>query len=678
MLSRRFLIAVIFLNIPIALGLYARYKAIPVWEKNKELFYVENRPIFTAYDSYYFARLAEDYKRGIFVPGGKDKLRFVPDYGTYPKVIPFYSWLFAELSSIFNTYIENLAFWLIPIFALLFAIPLFLLFESEGLLLTGLGGALVGSLSLIYAVRTGINRLDTDSLVLFSLFALPFAVYKTYNSKSVREKYVYLLLVALFSNLFYWGYLHPGLNLVLFIFSLLYLSFPLIKERNFRGLSERNFLKEVALLTLTFNPWILLEGLTGLINHLYNYLFHFEKPIEGNFPNVQMSISELQRLSLDQIATLTVGSKILFILGGLGLLALVVFRFRTFLLIAPTFLIGLLALKGASRFAMFLAPFVGLGLGFILDLLYLYLFSKLKKEYIAFPTLLVLGIFLTVIVSFANKTTFKLIPRPIMTSSVAEAFIELGRQTPKNAWILTWWDYGYAIQYYARRATFHDGGSQFSPKTYFVALALTSNSPQVGYNVTKSLTVCGAKCINKLFKKGLKPKEIKEKFVKNEFGKSIKHPVYWAFTRDLIGKFYWISYFGSWDFETLKGKHYQILNINCVPKGLNYICAVGKELFYFDTLNLLLVRNRSSAIPVRYFAVRDRKGLKLYKNDRYPYGFAVEKVYTYKDGYYRWFLTDLDTFGSNFNRMYILRVFNKKYFKLVKERFPDYVFYLVR
>jgi asparagine N-glycosylation enzyme membrane subunit Stt3 len=44
--------------------------------------------------------------------------------------------------------------------------------------------------------------------------------------------------------------------------------------------------------------------------------------------------------------------------------------------------------------------------------------------------------------------------------------------TPKDAKILSWWDYGYAIVYYSKRTVFHDGGTQFSIKTPLVAYAL--------------------------------------------------------------------------------------------------------------------------------------------------------------------------------------------------------------
>ncbi len=677
----RWSIPLLLIVISTTLGLWSRYQALNVWNSHKEFFYVENRPIFTAYDSYYFARLGLDFKEGIFKPGGEDKYRFVPDYGKYPQAIPFYSWLFVELASLFDTHIENVALWLIPILAVLVAVPTVLLFWKADLPFVGFGGALFGVLSLIYVVRTGIARLDTDSLVLFSMFALPFAVYYAFNSKSKRAKYLFLLLVALFSTLFYWGYFHPGLNLVLWGSSVLFLLTPwflnLLKEKAFKKPS-RELLLDLGLLTLAFNPVILIFGIISLLWRLYSYLFHFEKPIEGNFPNVQISISELQKLSLDQIAHITVGNKFALFIGFIGLAIFAVLRFRVFILLLPTLLIGLLSLKGASRFAMFLAPMLGIGIGIFVDLLWERLkpfFQNWKVEFATFGGLVAL---FTLLVYLLEKPSFRVVSRPIMSPSIAEAFIELGRQTPKNAWIWTWWDYGYAIQYYAHRATFHDGGSQFSPKTYFVALSFSTSNQTAAVNITKSVSVCGAKCIEKLLKKGYKPDQIKELF---ESGKLLKekkptHPVYWVFTRDLIGKYYWISYFGTWNFKTLKGEHIPISALACASKSPTMLVCNNRILVDLSKMHLMVGRNR--AIPLKVFAFRTPQKLDINQNPYAIYGYAFEGVYTYLKDIYMWFILPYQGFNKTFNQLYILRTYSEKYFEKVKERFPDYLFYKVR
>lgn len=655
------------------------------------MFYIEGRPIFTAYDAYYFARLADDYNLGIFQPGGKDKLRFVPDYADYPDVIPLYSWIFAKLSALTGKPVENLSFWIIPIFAVSVAIPIVFLLLNVGTPLAALGGALATSLSLIYVVRTSINRLDTDSIVLFSFFSIPLAVLLAHSTHNRKQKYLYLLLVAVFSLTFYWGYLHAELNLLFWLFSLLFWSYPLLREWFSKGRKEGKSLKEIFkgetskdlfLLTLAFNPIILLLGVYELAKRLWIYVIHFNKPLYGDFPNVQISISELQKLDFSRLAKLTVGNEILLILSLIGVFFFILYRFRVFLLLLPTFLIGLLAFKGASRFAMFLAPILGIGFGFLFDLLMDFVRKKSNSsKWVKVFSYSFLGLLLTGIITFSDRLSFKFIPQPIMSSDLADAFIELGKQTPPNAWIYTWWDYGYAIQYYARRATFHDGGSQFSPKTYFVALGFTTPSPLAAYNITKTLTVCGKKCIKKLLEEGKTAQQIKEMFVNGTLlkGKKVNHPVYWVFTQDLIGKFYWISYFGSWDFKTLKGTHHPIYGAVCVPQSLKYyICNIGGKPALFDTWNLLLVLGRNRAIPIKYFAIRTPQKLEVEKNQEYPYGEALEKVYTYKRNTYAWFVTDIGGFKTNFNQMYILRNWNKNYFEKIKEKFPNYLFFKIR
>ncbi|NPB04942.1 MAG: hypothetical protein GXO08_00955 [Aquificae bacterium] len=672
-----FLIVVAF-----GLSLWARYEPLKVWNANKEQFFVGERPIFTAYDAYYYARLADDYRLGVFEPGGTDRLRFVPDYKTYPAVIPFYSWLFAQLSALFKKPVENLALWLVPVLASAVVIPLVLLFWRAGLPLTGFAAALFGSLALIYVVRTSLARLDTDSIVLFSLFALPMAAY-LFAESSGRKKYLFLLLVAFFSNLFYWGYLHPDLNFALWVSSLLFLFFPYLKDL----LSERRLLKpqrelliDAALLTVAFNPFILLKGVQGILDRLARYVFEFGTPLTGNFPNVQISISELQKLGLSQVAKMTVGNELALFVGAFGLLAFAVLRLRLFLLLLPVLLMGLLAFKGASRFAMFLAPFLGLGIGFLLDLIW----SKVKDrldDKVRWPVFGALALALVLSAVLLNRKSFEFVPKPIMTPAIASAFIEVGKTSPPEAWVLTWWDYGYAIQYYARRATFHDGGSQLSPKTYFVALAFTTDNATEAVNVSKTLTVCGAKCIKRLLKEGYTAEEIKEMFASGKLLKNatVSRPVYWVFTSDLIGKFYWISYFGTWDFKTLKGRHLFISPSVCRGSGPTKLtCRNPGASFEVDLTKMKVRFPNGLTVPLKYFATRTPQNLEVKKNPYALYGYALELVYTYAPNVYAWYFMPDRSFVTMFNQLYMLRNDEIKSFNRTKERFPDYVFYLLR
>jgi dolichyl-diphosphooligosaccharide--protein glycosyltransferase len=669
-LKKLFILTILILFVFLS-GLLARYQAVPYWLEHQKEFFVEGRPIFTSYDSYYFARLADDYKLGVFEGGGTDKLRFVPDYADYPSILPLPSWLFAQLSSLLHTHIENISFWLIPILGALATIPLVVFFWKLNIPFTGFTGALLGVTAFMFVVRTSLNRLDTDSLNLFFMLSIPLSFFLFLEAKEKRVQYLWLVITALQILLFYWWYLHPGL---IFALSVTFILAFLWKEYSQKGISfyrDREFLKNLLLILLALNPFFIGYGIYTLAKRVLFYVFGINQTVESGFPNVAISVSELTKFSFHKLAFVTAGNEIAFTVGLVGLVLLIFKYPRVMLLLAAPLAVGLIALTGKNRFAMYLAPFIGLGLGFFLDVFYKKLKETLQGEklkeslYWGLVGLSLLGIYLL------NRASFEYIPRPIMTADVAEAFIELGRQTPPNAWIWSWWDYGYAIQYYARRATFHDGGSQFYPKTYFVALGLTDKDLKSSFNVAKSVAILGEKGIEDLLKEGYTAKQIKELFVSGALvkDKKLTHPVYWLFTPDLIGKFFWISYFGTWNFDLKKGTHLIIEPTQCVEiqRGI-YSC--GK--YIFDAQRMLLITRSRKAFPVAIFAYRTPQKLYISQNPTVRYGIAVENVYTQNPQYYLWFITDTAGFETAFNKLYMLRKTNP-YFELTTDQFPPLV-----
>jgi dolichyl-diphosphooligosaccharide--protein glycosyltransferase len=679
-------IGVLFILISAGIGLYVRYKPLDVWLHNKN-FYVEGRPIFTAFDSYLYARYAEDYKNGIFVPNGEDKFRFAPDHGKYPVAIPLASWLLAEISSITGKYIEEISLWLMPLLATLTAIPIVLFFLRLDLPLTGLGGALVTLTSLIFLARTGINRLDTDALNLFFVFMIPTTVLYAFTTKDRKKKIIGLLLTAWFVILYYWWYFTPSIITALYFASIIFLVYPYLQQWIIRKVLKReetdnsieqnikSLISDIALLTLVFNPWFIILGVQKLIERIYSFIVAFGKPEETGFPNIMISIAELSHSDLKVLSQFIIGNEVFFLIGLVGVLVFFFYRLREGILILPVLGIGLIALKGGSRFAMYLAPFIGIGLGFWLDALLIFLKNFLKRYY-SLITLL-LSIPLTLGILYLNKAAFYFVPQPIMKPSLAEAFIEIGRQTPSNAVIWTWWDFGYAIQYYARRATVHDGGSQFSPKTYFVALSFTTENMTHAKNIAQTVLLVGEKGIEKLLK-NYTPEEIKRKFEEGELikGKKLSTPIYWLFTPDLMPKFYWISYFGTWDFKAKKGTHYILNPILCVPRGEKlYLCNFGGIV---DFNKMVIYLPNRQVIPIAGIVERTKEKINLFKNPYSPAGIVIEKVYTYQQPNKTsfWVYTIPPVVNTTFNKLYILRV-NSKLFKLIEDKFPMITVYKI-
>ena len=164
----------------LAFGLYVRFTKFEIWEKNRDAFFYSGEPIYSEFDSMYFARLAENIKSGSFKAGDVDSLRFFPDnrlkaqdFGLdekydfqlkYSVVGSLISYIFAYLSVLSGKSIAWLSYYLVPLLSISAAIPIFLYFYSAGLPISAILGSLVGITSSVYIARTNIMRLDTDLL----------------------------------------------------------------------------------------------------------------------------------------------------------------------------------------------------------------------------------------------------------------------------------------------------------------------------------------------------------------------------------------------------------------------------------------------------------------------------------------------------------------------------------
>ncbi|WP_148236962.1 hypothetical protein [Thermodesulfatator indicus] len=402
------------------------------------------------------------------------------------------------------------------------------------------------------------------------------------------------------------------------------------------------------------------------------YLINYFKPAVGaGFPNVLMSISEAKHFELIQIAHISAGNILVFILGFAGVVLLFIKRFKETFLLIPIFLIGIMALKGGNRFAMYLSPFIGMGIGYFLDELITYISFKRKLNTFYHYAISLIVIFLVVTVFlFSNKESFSFVAKPKITPSLEENFIKLQDLTPLNSWIWTWWDYGTAIQYLAARAVFHDGQSQGSPKTYFVATSFSSPDPQIARNIILGISNIGAEGIKELSENGKTPEEIKKLIFSGAFSKPVNNPIYWAFTEDLIGKFAWINFFGTWDFQTKRGKKAPIVPLVCKKSSAEKLNC-GNIII---NLKEGKIEQQQKAFPLRKIIIKD--GPKIIERDYHHQGFYFEIVNKNKVSHF--FLMEEQPYKSMFNQMFILRNYDKRYFELVYDNFPTMVLFKVK
>ncbi|MFN4132311.1 MAG: STT3 domain-containing protein, partial [Caldimicrobium sp.] len=214
----------------IIFSLYIRFDDVKIWKAREHQFFYKGEPLYSEYDSFYFARNALDMKEGLFRHGKIDHFRFFPDNSSQAKLSekePFYpeyslpgnliSYLFYLLNKITGISVAWLTYYLIPILATTVVFPLFFYFRHLKLPLAGIIGGLVAVSAPMYLGRTSLMRLDHDVLNLTFPFLIAFLFYRFFETKALRAKYFWISLSSLFLLLYYLWYAHSNLNFVLIL-----------------------------------------------------------------------------------------------------------------------------------------------------------------------------------------------------------------------------------------------------------------------------------------------------------------------------------------------------------------------------------------------------------------------------------------------------------------------------
>ena len=640
------------LLIVLFVGVFLRLDDLKIWHEQYNLWFLaKNRPIFSGSDAFGFAYIAQNLINGEICSSGHN---FNTRISCYLLEVPLLSFSGAKISQLFHVPLEKIAFYY-PVFtSMLFAIPLFFYFYSLGYPAAGILGSLVGITSLIYVMRTSPMRFDTDCLNLF----FPFIISYSYFMYFKRKKSLFWFLLGIcFSFLYFWWYKdHLFLVFVpLFIFVVL-----LVLQKNF---SQKDFL---VILSIVIIFVLLLLYDFSLIKDTWFYFkwkfdYYILKSLSSDnksFPLISISIDELQKGNFAQVVKMTLENEFLFVLGLLGFLVLLWIEIRSLIYVLPFFILGLLSFTSGLRFGMYLAPFLGIGLGLILHIS-IFSLSKLKgwgsrkTNLFYFLGILILSCFIVVI----QKSSRHYHSAPLFNSFLARDMQQLAKILPQKALIFSWWDLGHAFKYLSQRETILDSWNYEGPKTYYVALSWVSSSPLEARNISLLIS-----------RNDFSPAFKINSFQKIEFSR----PVFWVFTNDLIFKYQWISYFGNWNFQKRKGqKNLLILISPCQFKS-------GKELICRQNIKIDFSARKVYLSDKVYPLAK----ICEYQNKKYreanfdSQGLVLERVVSSYGPLY--FLMDTLAFKSNFNQMFLLRRYDSRFFSLFLDDFPFMVVYQVK
>gem|GEM_PF-521422 len=679
-------------------GIYIRFDDVKFWKENQNLAFYKGEPLYAEYDSFYFARLALDLKEGLFKSGEIDKFRFFPDNSSEAKLneketfAPKYSvsghlisYLFYWLSLLTGMSVSWLTYYLIPFMAISVAIPLYFYFNHVKLPLAGILGGLITVSAPMYLGRTGLMRLDHDVFNLTFPFLIAYFFYRFFQSHNLRGKYIWIGLASLSLLLYQLWYAHGNLNFVLVLtFFIAYLWDPIKKFIISKKFSLSFTREDYIFMAILLLPqlWYLYTGPYYLYLQVKTLVFNIKSPTAADilfkdFPNIFQSISELQKLEFWEVFGAVIYNRILGLISLLGAFLLFLFNFRSLIFLFPFFVIGLLTFFSGARFAMYLAPFLGLGLGYLVHfsfeklLPYLDQFKEPKKQKLS-TAIVGFLVFATALIS--QREALSMVSTPKITAPLVRDMEWLKEKTPKEAIIWTWWDYGYAFHLYARRATIHDGGTQASPKTYLVARSFATSDPKEAWLITSFVSNQGLTGLAKILKnENITAKEVMEKIRTGHYYQEIKSPIYWVFTEDLIAKFGWIHFFGSYNFDKKEGIFGKIMVPAC--KVLNPQLLQCPELNNaLIDLNLGLIRVENQSVPIKNFYIQEPN--QLIEKNFYPQGYTVAIVRAGNQT--GLILAEPPSDESLFFKMFILRKYDSQYFELVYDNFPQMVVYRVK
>ncbi|HML05808.1 MAG TPA: peptide transporter, partial [Methanobacterium sp.] len=234
----------------------------------------------------------------------------------------------------------------------------------------------------------------------------------------------------------------------------------------------------------------------------------------------------------------------------------------------------------------FLEPFsipMGLAAGISVGLLAPYVSKHIKNvKYCVVAMLVLVAAVSSLSIYGAYVTSATVVPGT--DDGMYNSLESIKNTTSNNTVITSWWDFGYLFESAADRPVTFDGGSQNTPRAYWVGKALLTDNEALSAGILRMLTTSGDQgtlLLENYTKDTGKSVEILDailpvskqnaqailinqyKFTPDQAQSILKYthpdnpnPHVLITSSDMLGKAAWWSYFGSWNFQNGTGQHY--------------------------------------------------------------------------------------------------------------------------
>lgn len=532
--------AVVLVALAISSNVYVRYSQFEIWQSTNSSNHIFDAPTFSTADAPYFLSHAVNIHSGD--PGvSLNSKRVYPNnlqaaaertsnisFHDYPLLSILIAG-FANSNEPADLLITgNLGLF---VTSALTALAVAVCFGAAGYWAQGAIAGFGGGLSAAYLTRSSIGRIDTDQLNLGFMYLLFSLVVFAGRSSSRLRSLCWCLAAGITANLFMWWYDKPVL-IVMIAFALAWLLICL----------QRNVITSLVGTTI----FLVFSGIEYFDPFSSTYLKNVFAEAEFIFPNTLQTITETRTVPLGQILIYSTGSIEMGIVSLTGLAMFFVRHPVIAIAYGPLAAFGLLNFIIGNRAIFYSAPIMWFGAAFLITTTSRYIAFNMSKNSFARwrdQSATVLAACLAMIIAWVNSPT-DYVPRPSFPKPVLEGFASLKASAePTNSVVATWWDYGYASMLFNELPTFHDGGSQTTPSTHFVARAFL--------NPDQTATIGNLKFLSTKGHEGISTENtlagLQEKF---EEAVSAPSPdLYLVVTSQMAGWMGSISQIGNWDIE---------------------------------------------------------------------------------------------------------------------------------
>ncbi|MCX8070816.1 MAG: dolichyl-diphosphooligosaccharide--protein glycosyltransferase subunit STT3 [Thermodesulfovibrionales bacterium] len=445
------------------------------------------------HDSFYFAKQALDaINHGVTPSEALSSLTVLVS-----KTMPFLKF-------------ETIIFYMPAVLGSTIVIPIMLFCRFFNITRVGFISALISSITVSYYNRTMVGYYDTDMLNI----TLPLLLLYFLMASIKRKQWLYVIFSVISAFLFAYWYV-ASIYLV-GVFSLMTLVYLLLFDRkNVYGyicilltlsatipipfIYRFSFICLIIAISILGKNWefkivpitygisivlftlstLLIPNVSMLINDYVMFVKTFlikSEPTGLKYFDFTSLTGELLKPDLFELTARISGNITIFIISCLGLLLLIK-KQPVFLLLIPLFALGIMSFTLGGRYTIYAVPVAGMGFAYFVFLSS----SVIEKKNLQY---LLIMFFVATTLIFNIKHIVDYQNPFVVTKKDIEAFTYLKSIANKNDYVYSWWDYGYAVQYYTGLKTLTDGGRNLK-NSYIESLVLTTDNQILAYNLTK-------------------------------------------------------------------------------------------------------------------------------------------------------------------------------------------------